>query len=52
MGANAKSGDQGEGFVLTKLRSIDIERSTPKFLKNWEIQLFQKLVGVGSRRLI
>jgi len=38
--------------IYTKLRSIDIERSTPKFLKNWETQLFQKLAGVGSRRLI
>jgi len=39
-------------IFYTKLRSIDIERSTPKFLKNWETQLFQKLAGVGSRRLI
>jgi len=38
--------------TYTKLRSIDIERSTPKFLKNRETQLFQKLAGVGSRRLI
>jgi len=34
------------------LRSIDIERFTPKFLKNWETQPFQKLAGIGSRCLI
>ena len=48
--------------TCTKLRLIDIERSTPKFLKNtWstcdaasagETQLFQKLAGIGSRCLI
>ena len=38
--------------INTKLRSIDIERFTPKFLKNWEPQLFQKVAGIGSRRLI
>jgi len=27
----------------TKLRSIDIERFRPKFLKNWETQIFQNL---------
>jgi len=36
----------------TKLRSIDIERSTPKFLKNWETQLFQKLADIGSHYFI
>jgi len=36
----------------TNLRSIDIERFTQKFLKNWETQLFQKLAGIGSRCLI
>jgi len=36
----------------TKLRSTDVERYTPKFLKSWETQFFQKLVGVVSRRLI
>ena len=41
------------GFAInTKLRSIDIERFTPKFLKNWETKLFQKLAGIGSRCLI
>ena len=38
--------------AYTNLRSTDVERYTPKFLKNWETQLFQKLAGVGSRRLI
>jgi len=27
----------------TNLRSTDVERYTPKFLKNWETQLFQKI---------
>jgi hypothetical protein len=28
------------------LRSTDVERYTPKFLKNWETQLFQKYLGI------
>jgi len=30
----------------TNLRSTDVERYTPKFLKNWETQLFQKYLGI------
>jgi hypothetical protein len=30
----------------TKLRSTGVERYTPKFLKNWETQLFQKSLGI------
>jgi len=28
------------------LRSTDVERCAPKFLKNWETQLFQKSLGI------
>jgi len=34
------------GMANTKLRSIDVERCTPKFLKNWETQLSQKYLGI------
>ena len=30
----------------TNLRSTDVERYTPKFLKNWETQHFQKYLGI------
>jgi len=32
--------------INTNSRSIGIERCTPKFLKNWETQLFQKYLGI------
>jgi len=32
--------------TYTNLRSTDVERYTPKFLKNWETQLFQKYLGI------
>ena len=33
-------------FANANSRSIGIERCTPKFLKNWETQLFQKYLGI------
>jgi hypothetical protein len=33
-------------IIDAKSRSIGIERCTPKFLKNWETQLFQKYLGI------
>jgi len=38
--------ERAQNGTHTKLRSIDIERFTPKFLKNWETQLFQKSLGI------
>jgi len=45
-GQATHEGSQATFGPDTNLRSTDVERYTPKFLKNWETQLFQKYLGI------